>query len=65
MINMSLKGILSKGRLSELRFVFPPIELQTQFAAIVTKIEEQKSLVQQALDESQHLFDSLMSQYFE
>ena len=43
----------------------PPLSLQKQFAQIVTKIEEQKSLVQKALDESQYLFDSLMSEYFE
>lgn len=64
-INMSLKGILSKGKLTELKFIFPPIDLQNKFAQIVTKIEEQKALVQKALDESQYLFDSLMSEYFE
>lgn len=42
----------------------PPIDLQNQFAAIVTKIEEQKALVQKAIDESQYLFDSLMGEYF-
>ena len=29
-----------------------------------TKIEEQKALVQKAIDESQYLFDSLMNEYF-
>lgn len=43
----------------------PPIELQNQFAEIVTKIEEQKALVKQAIDETQYLLDSLMSEYFE
>lgn len=42
-----------------------PLELQNQFADIVTKIEEQKALVKQAIDETQQLFDSLMSQYFD
>lgn len=42
----------------------PPLSLQNQFAAIVEKIEEQKALVQKALDESQYLFDSLMDKYF-
>ncbi len=64
-INMSLKGILSKGRLSELEFTFPPIPMQNRFAKIIVKIEEQKALVQKAIDETQLLFDSLMSQYFE
>lgn len=43
----------------------PPMELQTQFATIVTKIEEKKVLVKKAIDETQYLLDSLMSEYFE
>ena len=43
----------------------PPFNLQTQFASIVTKIEEQKVLVKKAIGETQYLFDSLMSEYFE
>ena len=43
----------------------PPLSLQTQFGQIVTKIEEQKALVKMAIDETQVLFDSLMSEYFE
>ena len=43
----------------------PPIQLQNQFAEIVTKIEEQKALVQKAIDETQYLFDSLMNEYFD
>ncbi|QJW49050.1 restriction endonuclease subunit S [bacterium BFN5] len=51
--------------LNDLDIVIPPLALQNQFAEIVTKIEEQKYLVQKAIDESQYLFDSLMSEYFE
>jgi len=43
----------------------PPLQLQTQFGNIVTKIEQQKALVKKAIDETQYLFDSLMSEYFE
>jgi Restriction endonuclease S subunits len=43
----------------------PPLPLQNQFAEIVAKIEEQKALVQKAIDESQYLFDSLVSEYFD
>ena len=50
--------------LDNISFPYPPLSLQTQFAAIVTKIEEQKALVQKAIDESQYLFDSLMNEYF-
>ena len=43
----------------------PPLNLQTQFAEIVTKTEEQKALVHKAINETQYLFDSLMSGYFD
>jgi type I restriction enzyme S subunit len=43
----------------------PDFTLQTQFASIVNKIEEQKALVQKAIDETQYLLDSLMSGYFD
>lgn len=56
--NMNLSMIKS------IEVISPPISLQTKFAAIVTKIEEQKALVQKAIDESQYLFDSLMNEYF-
>lgn len=41
-INMSLKGILSKGQLSELEFIFPPIELQNEFAKFFNQIDKLK-----------------------
>ena len=43
----------------------PPITLQNKFAEIVKKTEEQKQLVRKAIDETQYLFDSLMSEYFD
>lgn len=64
-INMSLKGILSKGKLSSLEFIMPSIELQNKFAQIVKKIEEQKILEKQAISKSENLFNSLMSKYFD
>lgn len=57
--NVSLKSM------REFPVPYPPIQLQTQFVNIVTKIEEQKALVKKAIDETQYLLDSLMSQYFE
>ena len=30
-INMALKGILSKGQLAEMEFIFPPVKLQNEF----------------------------------
>jgi len=51
--------------LNDLDIIIPPLPLQKQFAETVVKIEEQKVLVQKAIDESRYLFDSLMNEYFE
>lgn len=53
------------GAYKNMTIALPPLPLQTQFAAIVQKIDQQKALVQQSIDETQTLFDSLMSQYFD
>lgn len=56
---------INQAMLSKLLIPIPPIELQNKFANIIQKIEEQKQLVQKSIDETQLLFDSLMSQYFD
>jgi type I restriction enzyme S subunit len=56
---------LNSEQVQSLRIILPPLDLQTKFANIVTKIEEQKALVKQAIAESEHLFNSLMSEYFD
>ena len=56
---------LNSEQVQSLRIILPPLDLQTKFANIVTKIEEQKALVKQAIAESEHLFKSLMSEYFD
>lgn len=56
---------INSKQLRNFPLLVPDIRLQSKFAEIVTKIEEQKALVQKASDETQHLFDSLMSEYFE
>ena len=43
---------------------YPPIELQTQFAAFVEQTNKSKAVIQKALDKTQLLFDSLMQKYF-
>ena len=63
-INMSLKGILSKSKLEEKKFILPPIELQQQFADFVKQVDKSKLAVQQSLEKTQQLFDSLMQEYF-
>jgi type I restriction enzyme S subunit len=56
---------VNKQQLEGFQLPTPPIVLQDKFASIVTKIEEQKTLVKKSIDETQYLFDSLMCQYFE
>lgn len=56
---------VSMEKFKNIKIPLPPLSLQTQFAAIVQKIDQQKALVQQSIDETQTLFDSLMSQYFD
>lgn len=47
------------------RVPLPPFSLQTKFADRITQIQTQKNLVKRAIEETQLLFDSLMSQYFD
>ncbi|MDD4205416.1 MAG: restriction endonuclease subunit S [Candidatus Delongbacteria bacterium] len=57
--NVSLKSM------RDFPVLYPPVHLQNQFAEIVNKIEEQKAFVKRAIDETQYLFDCLISEYFE
>ncbi len=63
-INMSLKGILSKGQLSELEFIFPPIELQNEFAKFFNQIDKLKFEMEKSLKELEDNFNSLMQKAF-
>ncbi|MFC3773742.1 restriction endonuclease subunit S, partial [Paenibacillus sp. GCM10012303] len=63
-VGVTMKN-LNAGTISNLVVPMIPLHLQIQFANIITKIEEQKALVKKAIDETQYLFDSLMSEYFE
>lgn len=56
---------LSLENIGDLEIIYPPLDLQNKFAQLVTNIEEQKSLVKQSITESQNLFNSLMSKYFD
>lgn len=39
---MALKGILSKEQLSKIEFIFPPIDLQNEFAEFVKLTDKSK-----------------------
>ena len=67
-----LKKYLSKAtiehltgeKLNTVYLPIPSIELQTRFASIIEKIEEQKAQVKKALQESEDLFQRLMQDLF-
>ncbi len=63
-VNMALKGILSKGKLEELEYILPPIELQNNFAAFIQQIDKSKFAVQKSLEKAETLYKSLMQEYF-
>ena len=63
-VNMALKGILSKGKLEELEYIVPPINLQNEFADFVQQIDKSKFVVKQQLADLQELLDSKMQEYF-
>ena len=63
-VNMALKGILSKGQLSEIEFIFPPVELQKQFADFVSITDKSKLTIQKSMDNLQELRNSLLQEYF-
>lgn len=56
---------LTKANLLNVSMPLPPLKLQESFAKIVFAIEAQKEIVRQAADESQYLFETLMSKYFD
>ena len=60
----ALKGILSKGKLLELEFFFPPLSLQIQFAEFVEKVEAQKALLKKSLADMEQNYQSFMQKCF-
>ncbi len=67
-IETGVKGIAQKTlNLSEIKKMMipvPDLKKQREFASFVSQVEKSKAAVQQALNESQLLFDSLMQKYF-
>lgn len=64
----SLKGIgvpnLHLGEIKKTKIIFPPLELQQQFASKIEAIEHQKELIKQSIKEVETLFNSRMDYYF-
>lgn len=56
---------LNQQILSRVNILCPPLELQQKFAAVAEQIESEKSKIKSAIAETQTLFNSMMSEYFE
>jgi type I restriction enzyme S subunit len=59
-----MKKILTKGGFEKIKMIKPPIELQTQFATIVTKSETLKEQYKKGLVELENLYGSLSQRAF-
>lgn len=55
---------MNTGILNDLKFPYPPIELQSEFAEKINLIEKQKELAKQELKESEDLFNCLLQKAF-
>ena len=58
------KRALSKGLIANYPILVPPIDKQNEFVGFIHQIDKSKFTIQQSLNETQKLFDSLMQQYF-
>lgn len=55
---------LNAQQLTELKLIFPPLELQETFVSILKIIEQQKALAQQEHQKSEELFQGLLQRAF-
>lgn len=62
--NGATREAITKQQEENLKVIIPPIELQNKFAKRIKLIEKSKFKIQQSIDETQKLFDSLMEKYF-
>jgi len=60
----TVRGIRSK-ELIKLTIPIPPLTQQQTFADFVHRVDKLRFVIQQSLDETQKLFDSLMQEYFD
>jgi type I restriction enzyme S subunit len=60
----SMKGMVSKSRFEEIRFISPPLPLQKEFAQRVEAVEKLKATHRASLSQLQSLFASLQHRAF-
>ena len=59
-----VKAGLNFEAIRSLKILVPPMELQEKYLTFVNQVNKSKVEIQQALEKTQLLFDSLMQQYF-
>ncbi|MGO3870384.1 MAG: restriction endonuclease subunit S [Alcaligenes sp.] len=59
-----MKKILTKGDFEKITMIKPPVEIQSQFAVVVEKVEGIKSRYQQSLTDLEALYGALSQQAF-
>ncbi|MGX7076147.1 restriction endonuclease subunit S [Globicatella sanguinis] len=60
----SMKGMISKGTLSDLEYIVPPLSLQKEFAQKVEVIEKQKEVLEESLELMEENYKSIMDKAF-
>ncbi|CCJ36022.1 type I restriction enzyme, S subunit [Methanoculleus bourgensis MS2] len=60
----SMKGMISKGVLSSIPLILPPVEIQNSFASIAQQIEEIRNQQHESTYEVSSLLNALMSKAF-
>lgn len=55
---------LNSEMVRNLKVIIPPMDIQIKFSEILEQVDKLKFAVQQSLNETQQLFDSLMQEYF-
>lgn len=63
-ISMSLKGIISKGKLSKMRFIFPPYDLQKEYEKYVKEVLRYKEQATMKLEYYYELLNIKMDEFF-
>lgn len=55
---------LNQAKLNAMEFMYPPIDLQKQFASFVKQVDKTKLTIQQSFDKLEMLKKALMQEYF-
>lgn len=59
-----MKGMISKGTLSDLEYIVPPLSLQKEFSQKVEVIEKQKEVLGESLELMETNYKSIMDKAF-